>query len=82
MPEMSPPEDLEPQPSVEDGPTSLRDRWWWSPALSIVLGLAVAGYQWGPLTGSGGFWGNWLIAAIGVGVAVSGVLRLVRAYPR
>jgi len=61
------------------GPTALRDRWWWSPTLSIVIGLVVVGYQLDPLRGANPLWGNWVVAALGLGVAVWGVVRLVRA---
>jgi len=68
--------------SDADAPTSVRDNWWWSPAFALVAGIAVAGFQVKSLTGSGGVWLNWVVAAIGVGLAASGVVRLVRAYPR
>ncbi len=59
--------------------TALRDRWWWSPTLSIVIGLVVIGYQLDPLRGDNPLWGNWLVAALGAAVAVWGAVRLVRA---
>jgi len=70
------------EPVADDRPTALRDRWWWSPVLSIVVGLVVIGYQWEQLTGPGGISLNWVVAAIGAAVALTGVVRLVRAYPR
>ena len=65
--------------SAAAGPTALRDRWWWSPTLSIVIGLVVIGYQLEPLRGPDALWGNWLVAALGAAVSVWGVVRLVRA---
>lgn len=59
--------------------TALRDRWWWSPTLSIVIGLVVIGYQLDPLRGDNPLWGNWLVALLGAAVAGWGAVRLVRA---
>ncbi|WP_129337304.1 hypothetical protein [Cellulomonas endophytica] len=66
-------------PDPGSGGTALRDRWWWSPTLWLVLGLAVAGYQVEPLRGTSALWANWLIAGLGLLVAVYGAVRLVRA---
>ena len=60
--------------------TALRDRWWWSPTLSIVIGLVVIGYQLEPLQGSNPLWGNWVVAALGLAVAVYGGVRLLHAH--
>ena len=60
--------------------TALRDRWWWSPTLSIVVGAVVIGYQWEVLTGPDPLWASWVVAALGLAVAVWGAVRLLRAY--
>lgn len=60
--------------------TALRDRWWWSPALSIVVGLVVIGYQLEAIRGPNPLWANWAVAALGLVVAGYGALRLLRAY--
>jgi hypothetical protein len=62
-------------------PILLQDRWWWSPTLSLVLGSVIAAMQVSALR-TGGVWLNWLVAAIGAAVAVSGLVRLLRAYAR
>ena len=66
--------DREPVPG-----TALRDRWWWSPTLSIVIGLVVIGYQLDPLRGGDAVWGNWLVAGLGAALAVWGAVRLAQA---
>jgi len=65
---------------ADDAPISVRDRWWWSSAMSIVVGAVVVGFQWDSLTGPHGLWANWLVAAIGLAVGISGLVRLGRAY--
>jgi len=77
MAELNPPGEPEP---AEDAPVSVRDRWWWSSVMSIVVGVVVVGFQWESLTGPRGLWANWLVAAIGLAVATSGLVRLARAY--
>jgi hypothetical protein len=69
-------------PSAEAPPasTALRDRWWWSPTLMIVVGLVVIGYQLEPLRSSNAVWGNWAVAALGLVVVVHGAVQLHRAH--
>ena len=72
-----------PDAAATDSPTSgtsLRDRWWWSPTFAVVVGLVVVGYQLGPIRGGDALWLNWLVAALGLGVAVYGAVGLLRAY--
>ncbi len=59
---------------------ALRDSWWWSPTLAIVVGLVVAGYQLDSLRSPDPLWISWAVAAVGVVVALVGVVRLLRAY--
>jgi hypothetical protein len=59
---------------------TLRDSWWWSPTLAVVVGLVVAGYQLDSLRSPDPLWISWVVAAIGVVVALVGLVRLVRAY--
>ncbi|WP_129337132.1 hypothetical protein [Cellulomonas endophytica] len=66
-------------PDSASGGTALRDRWWWSATLWLVLGLAVIGYQVEPLRGTNPLWANWLVAGLGLLVAAYGGVRLVRA---
>ena len=60
--------------------TGLRDRWWWSPTLSIVLGAVVIGYQLDAIRGPNPLWMNWVVAALGLAVVVHGGVRLLRAH--
>lgn len=62
-------------------PILLQDRWWWSPTLSLVLGGVITAMQVSALR-NGGVWLNWLVAAVGTAVAVSGLVRLLRAYAK
>lgn len=62
------------------GNRSLDSRWWWSPALWIVVGLGVIAYQLGAYLGEGGMWLNAVMIAIGAGVALSGLVQLKRAH--
>lgn len=82
MPELNQPDEPEPTESDTDAPTSVRDNWWWSPAVALVIGVVIVMLQIGPLTASGGVWLNWVVAGLGIALAASGVVRLVRAYPR
>ena len=79
------PDETEAEAETEaDAPAapSVRDRWWWSPTLNIVAGCGVVAYQWEPITQSKAIFLTWVIAAVGAAVAVVGLVRLVRAYPR
>ena len=62
------------------GNRSLDSRWWWSPALMIVVGAVVIGYQFGAIMGEGGIWLNWAMVAVGGGVSVAGLVSLRREY--
>ena len=49
--------------------------------LVVVLGGVITAMQVSALR-TGGVWLNWLVAAIGTAVAVSGLVRLLRAYAK
>lgn len=66
---------------ADDAPISLQDRWWWSPTLSLGVGIVMVMLQVGSL-GDGGVWLNWVVAAVGAVLAVTGLVRLVRAYTK
>jgi hypothetical protein len=59
---------------------TLRDSWWWSPTLAVVVGLVVTGYQVPSLRGPDPLWISWVVAGTGVVVALVGAVRLLRAY--
>jgi hypothetical protein len=75
---MEPDADAQP-PAGEGGPTSPRDRWWFSPTLQVVAGAAVVGFQWGPITDGTANWLNWVVAGAGAVVALLGATAWVRA---
>ena len=60
--------------------TALRDRWWWSPTLSIVIGAVVIGYQVEAIRGPDPIWMNWVVAGLGLVVVVHGAVRLLQAH--
>ncbi|HEY3547493.1 MAG TPA: hypothetical protein VGK17_15585 [Propionicimonas sp.] len=62
------------------GNQPLSGRWWWSPALMLVVGVVVTGYQTGPIRSGNGIVLNWVMAVIGVAVAVAGLVSLRRAH--
>ena len=66
----------------DNAPATVRDNWWWSPAVALVIGVVVVMLQAQSLTGSGGHLLNWVVAGLGVALAASGVVRLAREYPR
>ena len=68
-----------PRPDDSTG-TAVRDRWWWSPTLAIVIGGVVIGYQVEALRGPNPLVLNWVVAALGLAVAVYGAVGLLRAY--
>lgn len=82
------PDDRSPVPSDDGaadrtwaGNQPLDQRWWWSPALMVVVGIAVIAYQVGAFRGEGGgFWLNWVMVAAGAAVAVWGLVRLKHAW--
>jgi ABC-type uncharacterized transport system permease subunit len=88
MPELNQPDETEPteleqtEEHDDDVPATVRDNWWWSPAVALVIGVVVVMLQAQSLTGSGGHLLNWVVAGLGVALAASGVVRLVREYPR
>ncbi len=67
------------RPSPPQRPSSLTTRWWWSSGLWIVAGAAIAYYQWTGIQ-AGGVWGNYVLGAVGVGLAVAGLVRLWRDW--
>ncbi|QTE27846.1 hypothetical protein [Pengzhenrongella sicca] len=71
------PETTEP---AEEPAIRAQDRWWWSPTMSLVAGAVVIGFQGDSIFGPDGIFLNRLVAAIGLVVAVSGLVRLVRAF--
>jgi hypothetical protein len=72
----------QPDGPQQDAPATARDKWWWSPAVALVMGVVIVTLRWSSLTGTGGNLLNWVVAGLGAAVAVSGVVRLVRDYPR
>lgn len=72
----------EPDAAHQDAPATVRDNWWWSPGVALVIGVVVVMLQWQSLTGAGGHLLNWVVAGLGAALAASGVVRLVRDYPR
>lgn len=68
-----------PEETTFAGNRSLDSRWWWSPALMIVVGVAVIGYQVSAYTNGGGIWMNAVMIVIGAAVAVAGLVSLWRA---
>ena len=62
------------------GNRPLTNRWWWSSAVLIVAGLAVAGYQSGPIRDGESIALNWVMVAVGAGVAIAGLVSLRRAH--
>jgi len=94
MPELKQPDETEPtenEPTEatdesdgphQEAPATVRDNWWWSPAVALVMGVVIVAIQWPSLTGSGGHVLNWVVAGLGAALAASGVVRLARDYPR
>lgn len=62
------------------GRPALDTRWWWSPALMIVVGVVVIGYQVSAYRGEGGIWLNGVMIVVGAGVVVAGLVSLRRAH--
>lgn len=69
-----------PEQTTWAGNRSLDTRWWWSPALMIVVGVVVIAYQFGAILGEGGIVLNWVMVAIGAAVAGVGIVSLKRDY--
>lgn len=62
------------------GRPALDTRWWWSPALMIVVGGVVIAYQVAAYVGDGGIWLNAVMIAVGAAVVIAGLVSLRRAY--
>lgn len=62
------------------GNAPLDQRWWWSPALMIVVGVVVIAFQVSAYTGDGGIWLNAVMIAVGAAVVVAGLLSLRKAH--
>lgn len=62
------------------GNVPLDRRWWWSPALMIVVGIAVAAYQYSVIADGSAIALTWVMVAIGAVVAVAGLVQLKRAW--
>ncbi|WP_182113917.1 MULTISPECIES: hypothetical protein [unclassified Actinotalea] len=62
------------------GNRPLTTRWWWSPALMIVVGAVVIGYQVSAYVGEGGIFLNGVMIVIGAAVMVAGFVSLRRAH--
>ncbi len=58
----------------------LHANWWWSGALWIVAGGAIAYYQWPVIRDGGSVWANYLMGAVGIALAVVGLFRLWRDW--
>ena len=59
---------------------SINDNWWWSPALMLIVGLGVIGYQSTPILAGEAIVLNWVMVVIGAVVAVLGLMQLKTAY--
>jgi len=71
------------QPDDDDAPPPrkpLHANWWWSGALWIVAGGAIAYYQWPVIQSGESIWANYLMAAVGIALAVVGAYRLWRDW--
>ena len=74
MSEPTTPDQQTPEPEPR---RSVRDNWWWRGGLWLVAGGAIFYYQWDSITGAiEGIWANWVMAAIGLTIAVVGAWRL------
>ncbi|MBX9245085.1 hypothetical protein ICW40_09735 [Actinotalea ferrariae] len=62
------------------GNQPLDQRWWWSPALMIVVGVVVIAFQVSAYTGDGGTWLNAVMIAVGAAVVVAGLFSLRKAH--
>jgi hypothetical protein len=91
QPEPSDSPAVDPAPSeAKDGAVGERLTWagnrpldtrgWWSPALMIVVGVVVIGFQWSAIRVDGGIALNWVMVAVGAGVAIAGLVSLRRAH--
>ena len=58
----------------------LHANWWWSGALWIVAGGAIAYYQWPVIRDGGSVWANYLMGAVGIALAAVGAYRLWRDW--
>ncbi|NCT90739.1 hypothetical protein GXB85_07240 [Cellulomonas sp. APG4] len=62
------------------GNVPLDRRWWWSPALMVVVGIAVAAYQYSVIADGTAIALTWVMVAIGAVVTVAGLVQLKRAW--
>lgn len=62
------------------GRTSLDRRWWWQPAVLIVVGAVVVSYQYDAWSSGEAEWFNLAVGAIGATTALYGVYELVQAW--
>jgi len=75
----TPPPEHDADEPVEAGTaasTSLFDRWWWSAALWMVVGVGVIAYQSGPIRDGNTIGLTWVMVAVGALVAARGVMML------
>ena len=75
----TPPPEHDADEPVEAGPsesTSLFDRWWWSAALWMVVGVGVIAYQSGPIRDGNTIALTWVMVAVGALVAARGAMML------
>ena len=68
------------EPRTLEGNAPADRKWWWSPVLMIVVGVAVVAYQYSAITGEGAIVLNWVLVAIGGTVAIAGLVSLKRAW--
>lgn len=66
----------------EQKPFNVADRWWWSGTFRAVLGVVIAYLQWGPISEGIANWMNWVMVAVGIAVAIWGVVDLIRDYEK
>ena len=62
------------------GRQRLDTRWWWSPAMWMVVGVGVIVYQSGPISTGDTITLTWVMVAVGALVAVRGAWMLWTAW--
>lgn len=73
-------DDTPDEPLTWAGNRPLDTRWWWSPALLVVVGVVVIWFQWSAIGAGSGIALNWVMVAIGAGVVIAGLVSLRRAH--